>query len=353
MLKVENLSKNMGEFKLNDVSFEAREGEYLVLLGASGVGKSVLLETIAGISLPDAGSVQLGGRDITYEKIQKRDIGIVFQNGALFPHLTVAENVSYGLKCRGEKSAEIKRIIEGLAEELGFSSLLGRNPVTLSGGESQRVALARALAVSPRCLLLDEPLSSLDSRARSEIRALLRRLKRRNITIIHVTHDYEEALSLADRVGIMEEGTVVQTDTPEKIFTHPISGFVADFVGIRNFISGKLVRKSPDKERASEFISDRIRFSVLTDEKEGEGNVIIRSEDITLSIKPVSTSARNTFEGKVVDIFPARIGIEVIVDVGIELAALVTRGSAERLGLEYGRELFVSVKASAVRFIGG
>jgi molybdopterin-binding protein len=352
MLRVEKLSKNMGEFSLRDVSFEAREGEYLVLLGASGVGKSVLLETIAGISLPDAGKVQLGGRDITYEKIQKRDIGIVFQNGALFPHLTVAENVSYGLKCRGEKSAEIRSRVEGLAEELGFSSLLGRNPVTLSGGEAQRVALARALAIRPHCLLLDEPLSSLDRGACSEIRSLLRRLKRRNITIIHVTHDYEEALSLADRVGIMEEGTVVQTDTPEKIFTQPISGFVADFVGIRNFIPGRLVRKSPDKERASEFVSDRIRFSVLTDEKEGEGNIIIRSEDIILSTQPVSTSARNTFKGKVVDLFPARLGMEVIVDVGVELAALVTRESVERLGLEHDRELFVSVKASAVRFIG-
>ena len=216
----------------------------------------------------------------------------------------------------------------------------------------QRVALARALAVSPRCLLLDEPLSSLDRGARSEIRALLRRLKRRNITIIHVTHDYEEALSLADRVGIMEKGTVVQLDNPEKIFTHPTSEFVADFVGIRNFFHGRLSGKSPDKSGVSEFISDGIVFSILTDKKEGEGNIIIRSEDITLSTKQVSTSARNTFKGKVVDIFPARLGIEVIVDVGAELAALVTRGSIESLGLERGGDLFVSVKASAVRFIG-
>ncbi|MCD6380577.1 ABC transporter ATP-binding protein [bacterium] len=354
MLRVEGLSKNLGEFDLSDVSFEAREGEYLVLLGASGVGKSVLLETIAGICMPDTGRVLLGGIDITFEKIQKRDIGIVFQNGALFPHLTVEENVSYGLRCRGEKGKGIRKKVDELAEQFGFSSIMGRNIATLSGGETQRVALARALAIRPRCLLLDEPLSSLDRGARSEIRSLLRRLKRRGIIIIHVTHDYEEALSLADRVGVMEEGTVVQIDNPEKIFTRPISGFVADFVGIRNFFHGRLVAEPADKGGVSEFISNGngIRFSVLTDKKDGEGNIIIRSEDITLSTKPVSSSARNTFKGKVVDIFPARIGMEVIVDVGDELAALVTRGSVERLGLEQGKDIFVSVKASAVRFIG-
>ena len=223
MLRVEGLSKNLGEFDLSDVSFEAREGEYLVLLGASGVGKSVLLETIAGICMPDTGRVLLGGIDITFEKIQKRDIGIVFQNGALFPHLTVEENVSYGLRCRGEKGKGIRKKVDELAEQFGFSSIMGRNIATLSGGETQRVALARALAIRPRCLLLDEPLSSLDRGARSEIRSLLRRLKRRGIIIIHVTHDYEEALSLADRVGVMEEGTVSQIDSPAKIEKFPLN----------------------------------------------------------------------------------------------------------------------------------
>ncbi len=351
MLRVSDLSKSIGEFNLRDVSFETAPGEYFVLLGASGVGKSVLLEVIAGIYLPDTGRIRLGGLDITSFKIQKRDVGMVFQDGALFPNLTVEENVAYGLKCLGKNSREIRSTVNDLAEELGFSSLMPRNPATLSGGETQRVALARALAITPRCLLLDEPLSSLDRGARSEIRTLLRNLKRRGITVVHVTHDYEEALSLADRVGIMEEGTIVQTGSPDNVFTHPVSGFVADFVGIRNFFRGRLTGSTSKNEQVSEFISNGITFNVLTDRDAGKGNIVIRSEDLTLSSSPVSTSARNSFRGRVVDLFPVRLGIEVIIDVGVELAALVTRGSVERMRIERGRELFVSFKASAVKFI--
>lgn len=351
MLRVDSIFKRLGGFELKDVSFEVAEGEYFVLLGASGAGKTVLLEAVTGITTPDGGSVSLGGRDITKEKIQKRDMSLVFQNGALFPHMNVRENVEYGLWGKGLSSGERRSRVEGLARDLGFVGLLDRKPATLSGGEAQRVALARAMAPKPRCLLLDEPLSSLDSGARSGLRAILRNLDRKGMSVVHVTHDYEEALSLADRIGVMEKGTVVQADKPDRIFRYPASGFVADFVGIRNFFSGTLKEEAGGDDGVKLFEAGGASFRVLTEEPEGEGNVIIRSEDVTVSVEPVSTSARNSFEGTVTDIFPVRLGVEVVVDAGFEMAALLTKRSVRELGLERGRKAFISFKASAVEFV--
>jgi len=351
MLEVRNLSRKLGGFSLRRVSFEVAGGEYFVILGPSGVGKSVLLEIIAGLTPPDSGSVALKGRDITRESIQNRDIGMVFQNGALFPHMSVRANVAYGLGSRKLGGRDKSRRVEELAGKLGFLEHLGRKPSTLSGGEVQRVALARTLAKEPGCLLLDEPLSSLDSAARSGLRAVLRGLNRGGMTILHVTHDYEEALSLADRIAVMENGTVIQVDKPENVFRRPASGFVADFVGIRNYFRGRLLKPEGKNGDVREFVSEGVRFFLLSKADRGEGSVIIRSEDVTLSDGNVSTSARNTFTGVVTDIFPVRLGIEVIVDVGVKIAALVTRGSVKKLGLEPGRKIYASIKAGAIRYL--
>lgn len=345
MLKVEGLSKKLGDFAVTDVTFEVGQGDYFVLLGASGVGKTILLETITGIIPPDAGRILFDGREITRERIQKRNIGLVFQNQALFPHMTVRQNIAYGLRSRGSgRGLADKRALD-IARDLEITSLLGRRPETLSGGEAQRVALARALANEPKCLLLDEPLSSLDVSARSGMRALLRRLNRDGITIVHVTHDYEEAISLATRVGVMERGTVVQTGPPEDIFRRPTSEFVARFIGIRNFFPGVLIAGGD-----AEFRFSGLALSILTDAKDGEGYIIIRSEDVVISLEPSRTSARNVFVGVIKDIFPGRLGIEVIIDVGVEIAALVTEESAKDLGLECGKQVWASIKASAVRY---
>lgn len=351
MLKIEQLSKRLGDFTLCDISFHVTEGEYFVLLGASGVGKTVLLETITGILPVDSGSIMLYGRDITHEKIQRRDIGLVYQDQALFPHLSVRQNIAYGLNSRTRNRTEVTSTVNRLAEEVEVTHLLERNPTTLSGGEAQRVALARVLAMQPKCLLLDEPLSSLDIGSRSEMRALLRRINRKQITMIHVTHDYEEAISLAMRVGIMENGKIVQVDTPQQIFMHPKSEFVARFIGIRNFFLGELYKDTPGSGTSAAFKTSGLQFSVLTDEEPGEGNVIIRSEDVTISKESSSSSARNEFEGTIIDIANARLGIEVIVDIGVEIAALITQDSVSRLDLGFGKKVFVSFKASAVKFI--
>ena len=349
MLGLERVSKTLGDFEMTDVSFEVGDGEYFVLLGASGVGKTVLLETIAGLMVPDSGKISLDGRDITTERIQRRGTALVYQDRALFPHMSVADNIAYGLRCRGLGRGDIAARVRHLADEVDAGGLLDRSPGTLSGGEAQRVALARALGTEPKCLLLDEPLSALDSKARGRMRSLLRKLNRLGHTMLHVTHDYEEAVSLASRVAIMEDGGVAQVGAPDEVFRHPRSEFVARFVGVRNFFKGEL--RTPRAGDLAEFVTAGPVFHILTDAAPQEGFLMVRSEDITLSNEPVETSARNTFEGTVVDIAPARLGVEVTVDIGLEIVAAVTPGSVERLALEVDRKVRVSFKATAARFI--
>ena len=353
MLDVRDIGTDLGGFALRDVSFEVNEGEYFVLLGASGVGKTVLLETIAGLTPPDSGRIFLAGREITREKIQARGLALVYQDQNLFPHLTVGRNIAYGLSGKKMSRAWISERVGGLAEDVGVTQLLERRPGTLSGGEAQRVALGRALATEPRCLLLDEPLSSLDARSRPELRALLRDLNRQGLTIVHVTHDFEEAISLASRVAIMENGTVVQVGTPEQVLRHPKTEFVARFVGVRNFFKGDLAGPRGPEGEASRFITAGLTFWILTDAEAGPGFLMIRSEDVTVSNAHCEDSARNAFEGTIVDIVPTRHGVEVLVDVGVEVSAMITSASVKRLGLEPGKKVWASFKATAGKFIEG
>ncbi len=349
MLCVDGLHAQAGAFAIREVSFSVQEGAYFVLLGASGVGKTVLLEALAGLLEIKAGRVTWNGEELTHARIQERGMGLVYQDQALFPHLTVRRNIAYGLRARGR--SESHRRVEALADEVGVRHLLGRHPGTLSGGEAQRVALARAMATQPRCLLLDEPLSALDTHARAEMRALLRGLHRQGQAIIHVTHNYEEAVSLATEVAIMENGTVIQTGTPHDVFQHPKSEFVARFVGIRNVFPGVLEAGDARNPEVASFVSHGIRFGILTDAPPGHGLMVVRSEDVTLSPARPESSAQNCFMGKVTDVVPARLGVEVYVDVGVPVAALVTAGSVDRLGLHQRQDVWLSFKASAAQFI--
>jgi len=352
MLNVSGLCKQLGAFALRDVAFEVASGDYFVLLGVSGVGKTVLLEMLAGILSADAGSITLDGTEITRKPPQRRGMGLVYQDQALFPHLAVRQNIAYGLHGRLRRASRRARV-EELAAAAGVSGLLDRYPSTLSGGEAQRVALARTLAVEPRCLLLDEPIASLDAPARASMRALLRGLHRQGQTVVHVTHDYEEAIALATRVAVMEQGTIVQTGTPKEVFQRPRSEFVARFVGIRNSFAGRLDLPPAPGATLRHFRTAGMVFQVLSDAEAGEGSLILRSEDITISPAPASSSAQNTFPGTIVDVIPARMGHEVTVDIGVELAALLTSESVERLSLTPGARVWASFKASAARFIEG
>jgi len=351
MLSVRNISKTLGSFSIDDISFDVSEAEYFVLLGESGVGKTVLLETIAGLLYPDAGQGFLAGKEITNEKIQKRRIALVYQDQALFPHLSVRRNVAYGVRNRRQACSVVRERINKIASDVGISELLDRSPKTLSCGEAQRVALARALATEPLCLLLDEPMSSLDVQARSGIRALLRKIHRKGQTVVHVTHDYEEAVSLASRIAVMEQGRITQVGTTHDVFTHPKSEFVARFVGIRNVFKGKLTRSLGGESGMAEFITEGVTFAILTDAGNGAGSILLRGEDITVSNIQPKTSARNAFEGIIVDIEPARLGCNVLIDIGVKVCACITTGSAEALNLTCGEKVWSVFKASALRFL--
>jgi molybdate/tungstate transport system ATP-binding protein len=349
MLKIKDISLKLGQFELNRVNFEVPRGGYFVLLGVSGSGKSVLLRIIAGLITGASGQVFLGGKDISREKVQRRKVGLVFQDAALFPHMNVFKNIAYPLRSAQLKNGEIEKRVNELAGVTGVSHLLKRSTANLSGGEAQRVALARALALSPQCLLLDEPLSSLDAQLRGELRSLLRELNRRGQTIVHVTHDYEEAVLLAGRIGVIEHGTVVQQGSPTEVFLHPRSEFMARFVGIRNFFSGTL---SGEPGSSRNFHTGGITFTLLSDEPPGQGCIAIRGEDVTISKNMTTTSAVNNFRGAVTSLGPARMGTEVMIDIGIPLGVLISDESAASLELSEGKTVWVSCKASALKFIG-
>jgi ABC-type Fe3+/spermidine/putrescine transport system ATPase subunit len=243
MLVLHHIHLGLGDFSLRDLNLEIGQGEYLVLLGPTGTGKTVLLETIAGLHRPGQGTILLEGVDITALAPEQRRLGVVYQDYALFPHLNVAANIGFGLRMQGYDRAGERRAVEEMAAFLGIDHLLHRVPKTLSGGERQRVALARALVLKPRMLLLDEPLSALDRMTRDRLMAELKRIHRKlGITILHITHDLGEACFLADRLAILRNGAILQTGSPDVITDRPVNHFVARLVGHRNFLRARITK---------------------------------------------------------------------------------------------------------------
>ncbi|HEY9728651.1 MAG TPA: TOBE-like domain-containing protein [Chroococcales cyanobacterium] len=235
---VEDVSKRFGSFQaVDNVSLEIKSGSLVALLGPSGSGKSTLLRLISGLELPDTGKIYLVGKDATYENVQERNIGFVFQHYALFKHLTVRKNIAFGLEIRKTPTAKIKARVEELLELIQLTGFGDRYPSQLSGGQRQRVALARALAVQPKVLLLDEPFGALDAKVRKDLRAWLRRLHDEvHVTTVFVTHDQEEAMEVADEIVVMNHGKVEQVGTPADIYDNPASAFVMSFIGPVNVL---------------------------------------------------------------------------------------------------------------------
>ena len=241
-LAVERLSKRYDQLAAVDsVSLSVQDGEFLALLGPSGCGKTTLLRLIAGFVPPDEGRILSSGRDVSRLPAYRRNFGVVFQNYALFPHMTVLENVGYGLKVRGHKRAEIAGAARATLDRVGLSHAEDRFPAQLSGGQQQRVALARAIVIEPELLLLDEPLSALDKNLREEMQVELRLLQQRiGITTVFVTHDQEEAMTLSDRIAVMRSGGIQQLGTPRDVYDRPDSMFVATFLGTTNLLPGRV-----------------------------------------------------------------------------------------------------------------
>jgi molybdate/tungstate transport system ATP-binding protein len=345
MIKIENLYVELGKFSLNDICLTVSEGEYLMILGPTGSGKTVLLEAIVGLNPVTSGIIRLGDKDITAEKPEKRGVSIVYQDHALFPHLSVKENILFSLKIRRKTAIEMEKAQGWIIDLLHIGHLLDRKTQTLSGGERQKVALARALINRPEVLLLDEPLSALDPDTRESMQAELRNLHRTfKNTVIHVTHDFEEAMSLGDRIAVLGEGQIKQVGTPEEIFHQPNSVFVARFTMSRNIFQGKTEYQSDGR---AIFHSDGLELSVAGIPIES-CYAAIRPEDITIQTKPPDAGKENVFSGIVSGITDKGSTFNISVNLPPEITCMVTRNEFAELRLITGDRVFVWLKPSSI-----
>ncbi|MDD5509238.1 MAG: ABC transporter ATP-binding protein [Dehalococcoidales bacterium] len=330
---------------MKDANMDINQGEYFVILGPTGAGKTVLLESIAGLYPLREGRIWLNDEEVTRLEPEKRGISIVYQDQMLFPHLSVRDNITFGLRIRKMKPAEIERTLSWLAGLLDIHHLLGRKPDTLSGGEKQKVALARALSVKPKLLLLDEPLSALDPNSREILQRELRNIHEEyRVTTVHVTHDFEEAIALADRVAVIGDGCVQQVGTPEQIFRQPGSEFVARFAMVRNIFRGEVIE---GENGDALFCVDGVSLSVVTGYR-GFYHASLRPEDIIVSHAPFPSSARNSFGGQITAIADKGSTLLLTVRVPPDFICLITRNSFDAMDLSIGDKVYITFKASAV-----
>ena len=317
---VRGANKHYGDFAaLDNVDFEVPSGSLTALLGPSGSGKSTLLRAIAGLDLPDTGSITINGRDVTHVPPQRRGIGFVFQHYAAFKHLTVRDNVAFGLKIRKRPKAEIKEKVDNLLEVVGLAGFQTRYPNQLSGGQRQRMALARALAVDPHVLLLDEPFGALDAKVREDLRAWLRRLHDEvHVTTVLVTHDQAEALDVADRVAVLNKGRIEQVGSPTAVYDTPANAFVMSFLGAVSSLNGSLVR--PHDIR----VGRNPEMAIAGDDDSVRATGVVRA----------------TIDRIVVLGFEVRVELTSAAD-HTPFTAQITRGDAEALGLKEGDTVYV------------
>jgi len=382
-VQVTDLWVNLREFRLREIDLRIAPGEYFVILGPTGAGKTVLLEAIAGLHQLRRGRVLIDGEDVTTAPPERRGIGFVYQDYALFPHLDVRGNIAFGLRLRKLGRDVVEERVSSIAQLLSIDHLLHRSPTTLSGGERQRVALARALVVEPRLLLLDEPLSALDPAMREELQRELARLHRQlATTTIHVTHDFEEAVTLGDRIAVVNEGRIAQTGSPQDIFRRPASEFVAHFVGARNVFQGEIRDEGDREDEHRVFHVAGLGIAAVT-RLTGRVHGSIRPEDIVLSRKPLPSSARNSFRGRITHITDKGAIVYVTADVAdaerasvpdrppdclqsaspspspspspsaasvapLDFTCMITRTSLEEMELREGMRVYLTFKASAV-----
>lgn len=347
MLRISEISKSYGRFALQDINLDIADGEYFVLLGRSGSGKSQLLEVISGLRKADKGRLFLDGKDITDKKIQVREIGLVFQDFALFPHLNVFENIAYPLKMICLHRDEIDKKVQTIAEEVNIRHILQRKPVFLSGGEKQRVAVARTLVRSPKIILLDEPMSSIDTPLRDDLRRLLRKINKRGMTIMHVTHDYREAIRLADRVGVIHNGKIIQTGVPEEVFNNPVNRFVARFAGIQNFFKVKIEKVGDDNIATG---LDGFKFLLAPGDYPADGILMIRSADLKLSLESPGCD-NNCTSGIIKELNRAEYGYEAFIKAGETFYATFSEEMLNKLSLEPGMEIYISFKPDSIKVL--
>jgi spermidine/putrescine transport system ATP-binding protein/putrescine transport system ATP-binding protein len=342
IISIRNLTKRFASVvAVDDVTFDISPNEFFALLGPSGCGKTTLLRMLAGLERPTAGEIVIDGQDMAFTPPNRRPVNMVFQSYAVFPHMTVEQNVAYGLKVVGTPRAEIATRVGDALAMVQLSELAARRPDQLSGGQRQRVALARALVKRPKVLLLDEPLSALDAKLRDQMRMELTRLQQSvGITFIIVTHDQDEALSMADRIAVMEHGRISQLASPSELYDQPVSRFVADFIGKVNLIEAEVVGTSD-----SGLVCEAKGLGRVTLPHRGHAAgavaIAIRPEKLTLSTEQPPDDGLVSIRGKVHDVayFGDTSHVSLVTPSGLELLVNVQNRKA---GATRGQELWVS-----------
>ncbi len=330
---LKNLIKTFGELRaVDDVSISIQDGELLALLGPSGCGKTTTLRAVAGFVELDSGTVHFGDRDVTRVPVHKRQVGMVFQGYALFPHLTVAQNVEFGLKVRGWERPKVRERVAEMLDWVQLGALSERRPRQLSGGQQQRVALARAMAIRPDVLLLDEPFSALDAKLRLQMRTEIRELQRSaNITSVFVTHDQDEAMAIADRIGVINHGRLEQIGSAEDLYQRPVSRFVAGFIGKCNFLEGKVTGSNRFETAAGQ----ALQFS--GDHGVGAAALCFRPEHARLAATGSAAGNSVAVTVKLVTYLGPSTEYELEADGGVKL--LVTAASIEGRAARNGERM--------------
>jgi len=342
MIDIRHLWVDCNTFQLQDITLKIEENEFFVLIGPTGAGKTVLLEALAGLMPIKRGKILIGGVDLTKAPPEGRGVGIVYQDYALFPHLTVLENIRYGLRFHRLDQQETETRLHYLLETLRISDLKGRYPAHLSGGEKQRVALARALIIKPAVLLLDEPLSSLDPGFREEIRGLLQALhKSSEVTFIMVTHNFSDAFSLAGRAAVINNGRIEQVDTVENIFQKPRTTFVAGFIGMKNLF--------PAQFRSGKACIGDLEITLGRVPDNGVTHVAIRPEEIVLLSKAAALNKANNVSGVVKGIMEYGFFSEVQVAVQqVIFRAVISNKTILEQGIQDGEPVTLSFEPDTV-----
>ena len=352
MIEIKNLSLSLGDFSLNDINLTIGDGEYFVILGPTGAGKTVLIECLAGIHRVRRGEIWVDGVDVTRLTPEERNTGYVPQDYVLFPFLNVADNIAFGLRQKDGCREEVLERVRTLAELLGISLLLGRDTRSLSGGEKQRVALARALAPSPRILILDEPLGSLDLQTSKHLRLELQRIHRElGVTTLHVTHNQVEAEEMADRIAILNMGRLEQVGRPEEVFFYPENEAVSDFIGALNILDCDQCR--PLGEGLMEVDCRGLRI-VLPHDGDAIRRIALFPRDIYISDNPPPGPRVNRFKGTITSVKPSGAMVRLELRVGENsLLAEMPHDIFEDMDVGVGKEVFLILKLRRIRVFEG
>jgi molybdate/tungstate transport system ATP-binding protein len=348
MIEIKDLSLRLGEFHLKDINLAIRDGEYFVILGPTGAGKTVLLECVAGLHHFKKGLIFFNAADVTNLVPEERSLGYVPQDYVLFPFLNVFDNIAFGLKQPKKSTAEVRNRVNEIAVMLGISPLLGRDTRSLSGGEKQRVALARALAPSPRILLLDEPLSALDLRTAKSLRLELKRIHRQlGLTTIHITHDLMEALEMADRVAVIQDGRVEQVSEPEAMLFYPEGDKVADFIGSPNILDCDYCRNLG--QGVMEVGCGSLKLTVAHEGGEIKKVAILPRHIYVSENRPPGLSV-NGFQGLITAIEPVGNVVKITLDVvGKTLMSEIPSYIFDEMDLSVGKEVFIILRMRRIR----